>query len=744
MNDLSLPSEILCNIIRFLPLKEIIRAESVSSWWRNAIRNNYPLFEQEHLLIGQRLTLDALAWLHSLQVPIEVPNEKLHIIRLKYVDITLRIKRKTSGTLSLQSVSVVSACINRSGYSCVLTPTEFGSSITREGVTKRTSLSSQDDIIQITRDFCNVSKEQGFSEATMDFFRHPTFYRLMETWLHHNGVMIKRWATKQTILHESPRRKLTAYYAGASWPSIFIHRHDEMKIRNSNDVELRFNMGVKTKERVSVRIVNHLCPGDYVQAADFIIMVYYAFESSSFSAVQQLLPGILKVNRNTDGFIPLLLLGLDTPLITRNSIDTPPKSEKKKEKKKKKRFHFRSKSLTPPTTDILPTPPIPLKKMISDEEALGYAESVGALWTCQSSLHFRTPIMKLMLRETSPYSTINKTSSGPHQLRFHHIRDTDTFHSLMEIISEDNSPFFEPSGDKKSNATEEVRVNTDLVVLGRKLLHPYWEERSIRPLLFVFLLSKTPEDSRHLFMVLMPDLELNSGLSGLRGGMIWLKMFQQPLSIAASSYRVQPQEGVFVDSETCHRLQTICGSMRAAFTEMYAREDSQKMAPMSLLYSNLVEMEAIVYGDLSVHRSGASSPQSSPCSVQSTSELRPESPEPSRKKMKTEATAIPTEHFPTAILIPTTATPSKGQAPTLLNSERKRTRRARAKASPDARTLSCRACGETKTCEWRRGPDGFKSLCNACGIHYAKIVRKEESIASSYVPKLIGISNLLS
>lgn len=138
----------------------------------------------------------------------------------------------------------------------------------------------------------------------MEFFRHLTFYQLMETWLHHNGAMIKRWATKQTILHESPRRKLTAYYvgedlairsrrdgltfSGASWPSIFIHRHDEMKIRNSNDVELRFNMGVKMKERVSVRIVNHLCPGDYVQAADFIIMVYYAFESSSFSGTRTL------------------------------------------------------------------------------------------------------------------------------------------------------------------------------------------------------------------------------------------------------------------------------------------------------------------------------------------------------------------------------------------------------------------------------------------------------------------------
>lgn len=39
--------------------------------------------------------------------------------------------------------------------------------------------------------------------------------------------------------------------------------------------------------------------------------------------------------------------------------------------------------------------------------------------------------------------------------------------------------------------------------------------------------------------------------------------------------------------------------------------------------------------------------------------------------------------------------------------------------------MYCHACGTTETPEWRRGPDGNKSLCNACGLHFAKIVRTE-------------------
>ncbi|PWZ01774.1 hypothetical protein BCV70DRAFT_51038 [Testicularia cyperi] len=39
---------------------------------------------------------------------------------------------------------------------------------------------------------------------------------------------------------------------------------------------------------------------------------------------------------------------------------------------------------------------------------------------------------------------------------------------------------------------------------------------------------------------------------------------------------------------------------------------------------------------------------------------------------------------------------------------------------------SCQACGTSETPEWRRGPDGARTLCNACGLHYAKLVRKRQ------------------
>jgi len=75
--------------------------------------------------------------------------------------------------------------------------------------------------------------------------------------------------------------------------------------------------------------------------------------------------------------------------------------------------------------------------------------------------------------------------------------------------------------------------------------------------------------------------------------------------------------------------------------------------------------------------------------------------------------------------------------------KRSKSRRQRAKAAP-SEELYCRSCGETKTCEWRRGPDGYKSLCNACGIHYAKIVKKEESALHSYKPKNLKMDMLLN
>jgi len=40
-------------------------------------------------------------------------------------------------------------------------------------------------------------------------------------------------------------------------------------------------------------------------------------------------------------------------------------------------------------------------------------------------------------------------------------------------------------------------------------------------------------------------------------------------------------------------------------------------------------------------------------------------------------------------------------------------------------TLICHSCGVTSTPEWRRGPDGAKTLCNACGLHYSKMLKKQ-------------------
>jgi len=40
----------------------------------------------------------------------------------------------------------------------------------------------------------------------------------------------------------------------------------------------------------------------------------------------------------------------------------------------------------------------------------------------------------------------------------------------------------------------------------------------------------------------------------------------------------------------------------------------------------------------------------------------------------------------------------------------------------------CAWCSISTTPEWRRGPDGKNTLCNACGLKYAKGIRHEEAV----------------
>ncbi|KAI9025898.1 hypothetical protein CLU79DRAFT_68785 [Phycomyces nitens] len=63
-----------------------------------------------------------------------------------------------------------------------------------------------------------------------------------------------------------------------------------------------------------------------------------------------------------------------------------------------------------------------------------------------------------------------------------------------------------------------------------------------------------------------------------------------------------------------------------------------------------------------------------------------------------------------------------GNGPMSLHSIRQRKRGKRA-----AFQGRCHSCNISETPEWRRGPDGARTLCNACGLHYAKITRKKDS-----------------
>lgn len=41
-----------------------------------------------------------------------------------------------------------------------------------------------------------------------------------------------------------------------------------------------------------------------------------------------------------------------------------------------------------------------------------------------------------------------------------------------------------------------------------------------------------------------------------------------------------------------------------------------------------------------------------------------------------------------------------------------------------AKTLRCGQCKDTDTPEWRRGPYGSKTLCNACGLYFSKLIKR--------------------
>lgn len=43
----------------------------------------------------------------------------------------------------------------------------------------------------------------------------------------------------------------------------------------------------------------------------------------------------------------------------------------------------------------------------------------------------------------------------------------------------------------------------------------------------------------------------------------------------------------------------------------------------------------------------------------------------------------------------------------------------------------CHRCGTTETPEWRKGPNGARTLCNACGLFHAKLVKRKGAVIAA-------------
>lgn len=59
-------------------------------------------------------------------------------------------------------------------------------------------------------------------------------------------------------------------------------------------------------------------------------------------------------------------------------------------------------------------------------------------------------------------------------------------------------------------------------------------------------------------------------------------------------------------------------------------------------------------------------------------------------------------------------------------------------------TNGCAECGTMESPEWRGGPKGQSSLCNACGLRYSKSLKKERLDNAVYSQNKMALSYLMN
>lgn len=58
-----------------------------------------------------------------------------------------------------------------------------------------------------------------------------------------------------------------------------------------------------------------------------------------------------------------------------------------------------------------------------------------------------------------------------------------------------------------------------------------------------------------------------------------------------------------------------------------------------------------------------------------------------------------------------------------------------------SKRMTCLKCGTHQTPQWRMGPDGPRTMCNACGVKYKKELKEREKKAKEQRAKHAVLSS---
>ncbi|KAJ3183594.1 hypothetical protein HDU85_002023 [Gaertneriomyces sp. JEL0708] len=229
--------------------------------------------------------------------------------------------------------------------------------------------------------------------------------------------------------------------------------------------------------------------------------------------------------------------------------------------------------------------------------------------------------------------------------------------------------------------------------------------RPLRPII-AFQLSDDLKDKK----LILPEgiVDMTSGQSQIK------------VATYLPSSRRRPQQGVIINIQNASNA-----ALAAALLACINLPPAQTKKYASRMKDNSFGEQA--YQDYTVGwplkvpvASTKAQPKSAPKKSLTSSELpkKPKIKAPSKSERPTGVVKDP-KSDPVARQDGTNVSPMTSQAASPAGSETgAKAKRAKRALKPYDPTLYCRSCGATQTPLWRRGPEGTKTLCNACGVRW--------------------------